>query len=89
MTWLETLFSQQFELTLVFRLWDIFFIYGFSFMIKFTISILKSFEDDILRLHSSDLISFVFSIPANIKNDDHLVESAIKVDIPELDYEHL
>lgn len=89
MSWIETLFSQQFELSLVFRLWDIFFITGFSFIVKFTLAILKSFEDKLLQLHNTDLLSFINSIPLQVKNDDDLVECAYNLEIPNLNLEEL
>ena len=38
--WLRTLFCQQFELELVFRLWDVFFVEGIDFLIKIALSML-------------------------------------------------
>lgn len=89
MSWIETLFSQQFELSLVFRLWDIFFILGFSFILKFTFAILKSFENELLQLYNTDLLSYIHSLPLQVKNDDDLVEFAYSLDIPKLNLEEL
>lgn len=86
MPWIQTLFSQHFELDLVFRLWDIFFTNGFSIMINFTVALLKSFEASMLSLYGLDLIKRIQWIPSNIDNIDALFVAASKIKHIELDF---
>ncbi len=52
MSWLRTLFAQQFELNFVVRVWDLFLIDGFNFAVKIVLALLYKHqgmpEDDIL-----------------------------------------
>jgi hypothetical protein len=42
--WLKTLFAQQFDLKLVYRLWDILCVDGFRFMLKVPLAILTLYK---------------------------------------------
>jgi hypothetical protein len=81
--WLQTLFAQQFDLGLVFRLWDVFFVYGFSFFIKVSLVLLEHAEPALLRLSNTDIIFSLKSLPMRIQDFDRLIDEAMILEIPD------
>jgi len=77
--WLRTLFSQQFNLEFVFRLWDIFFMDGLDFMVKISLSMLYYSKDKLLTLQYSDILLYMKSLPEKNWDYDELIETAIKM----------
>jgi len=76
--WIRTLFSLDLEPTLVFRIWDIFFLEGMNFIIKLVISLFAIKHDKILQLQSGDLLVYIKNLPKKIeKKFDELVEMSI------------
>lgn len=85
MSWIQTLFSQHFDLELVFRLWDIFFCAGFDMMIKFTLAILQSFEHEMLVLSGTDLLLYCQSLPSRVNDKDSIIVAASKIKLFQAD----
>lgn len=81
--WLQTLFAQQFDLGLVFRLWDVFFAYGFIFFIKVSLVLLEHAEPALLKLGNTDIIFSLKSLPMRVQDFDRLIDEAIELQIPE------
>lgn len=81
--WLQTLFAQQFDLGLVFRLWDVFFTYGFIFLIKVSLVLLRHAEPTLLKLGNTEIIFNLKSLPTRVLDYDRLIEEAIALEIPE------
>jgi hypothetical protein len=81
--WLQTLFAQQFDLGLVFRLWDVFFAHGFIFFIKVSLVLLEHAEPALLKLGNTEIIFSLKSLPMRIQDFDRLIEEAILMEIPE------
>lgn len=81
--WLQTLFAQQFDLGLVFRLWDVFFTYGFIFLIKVSLVLLKHAEPTLLKMSNTEIIFNLKSLPTRVLDYDRLIEEAIALEIPE------
>lgn len=81
--WLQTLFAQQFDLGLVFRLWDVFFTYGFIFLIKVSLVLLRHAEPTLLRMSNTEIIFNLKSLPTRVLDYDRLIEEAMALEIPE------
>lgn len=81
--WLQTLFAQQFDLGLVFRLWDVFFTHGFLFLIKVSLVLLRHAEPTLLKLSNTEIIFNLKSLPTRVLDYDRLIEEAIQLQIPD------
>lgn len=81
--WLQTLFAQQFDLGLVFRLWDVFFTHGFVFLIKVSLVLLRHAEPTLLKLSNTEIIFNLKSLPTRILDFDRLIEEAMQLQIPD------
>lgn len=81
--WLQTLFAQQFDLGLVFRLWDVFFAHGFLFFIKVSLVLLEHAEPALLRLNNTEIIFSLKSLPMRIQDFDRLIQEAMDLQIPD------
>jgi hypothetical protein len=81
--WLQTLFAQQFDIGLVFRLWDVFFAHGFLFFIKVSLVLLEHAEPALLKLGNTEIIFSLKSLPMRIQDFDRLIEEAMLMEIPD------
>jgi len=76
--WIRTLFSLDLEPTLIFRVWDIFFLEGMNFIIKFVLAMFSVNHENILQLQSGDLLVYIKNMPQTIdKIFDELIEMSI------------
>jgi hypothetical protein len=77
MSWLRTLFAQQFELNFVVRVWDLFLIDGFNFAVKIVLALLYKHQDALKVLAYTDLMKYMQDLPQQISSDDNVVTELI------------
>lgn len=61
--WIKTIYSYNFPLELIFRIWDVFFIEGMDFLIWVGLALLDQSEDDLLKMKSMDIMKYLQKIP--------------------------
>lgn len=78
--WLQTLFTICLPNDILIRLWDCFLVRGLDFIFNFSITILKYFEEDLLKLNDISYVSdFLKNINPYFKN-----EKTSKIDVEKL-----
>jgi len=83
--WLRTLFTQQFETELVFRLLDIFFVEGMDFLIKIALSMLFYSKETLLNTTPSNVVIVVNKLPEQKWDTDQLIEHSCKIDLKKIE----
>eukprot|EP01125_Pyxidicula_operculata_P007892 TRINITY_DN2666_c0_g1_i1.p1 TRINITY_DN2666_c0_g1~~TRINITY_DN2666_c0_g1_i1.p1 ORF type:complete len:239 (+),score=29.37 TRINITY_DN2666_c0_g1_i1:683-1399(+) len=77
--WMRTLFSHEFDLPVVFRIWDLFFVQKLDFLINFIVAIFLYDEDKILSMQSSEMLIYVKSLPTRWQSKfDDLLRLSVK-----------
>jgi len=61
--WLRTLYSYNFPLEIVFRIWDVFLLEGTDFLIWVGLITLDSCQDDLLKLRAMDILNYLKNLP--------------------------
>jgi hypothetical protein len=55
----QTLYTITMPVNAVIRIWDCLLVYGIEFIINFTLALVKSFEDDLIKLHDTiDVVEY-------------------------------
>jgi len=77
--WIRTLFALDFDLGVVFRLWDIFFVQELSFVTDFIISMFMVVEEHILALHAGAMLLYIKRLPHELVDQfDLLITLSVK-----------
>jgi len=77
--WIRTLFALDFDLVVVFRLWDIFFVQQLSFVTDFIVSMFSVVEERILDLHSGAMLLYIKKLPGELSGHfDQLITLSVK-----------
>eukprot|EP01120_Amphizonella_sp_Union-15-10_P014668 TRINITY_DN71_c0_g1_i1.p1 TRINITY_DN71_c0_g1~~TRINITY_DN71_c0_g1_i1.p1 ORF type:complete len:395 (-),score=31.21 TRINITY_DN71_c0_g1_i1:64-1095(-) len=79
--WFKTLFSQQFNLSFVFCLWDNFLLDGLNFIFKVPLSMLIFCKEKLLQLRYPDILFFLRSLPENQTDTVSLIKIAQKMQL--------
>lgn len=89
--WMMTVFSRSFPFDIVVRIWDIFFLEGWTVVYKVAIALLAHFSQEILALEDDEVFHFVREIPRNpsLPSADSLIASSSKYPITPKDVERL
>jgi len=61
--WLKTLYSYNFPLDIVFRIWDVFLMEGTDFLIWVGLIALDSLEEQLLKLHAMEINNLLKNLP--------------------------
>jgi len=61
--WLRTLYSYNFPLEIVFRIWDVFLLEGTDFLIWVGLITLDSCQDELFKLHAMDILNYLKNLP--------------------------
>jgi len=61
--WLKTLYSYNFPLEIVFRIWDVFLLEGTDFLIWIGLITLDACQDQLLNLHAIDILNYLKNLP--------------------------
>jgi hypothetical protein len=75
--WLITLFSYSFPLSFTFRVWDTLLVKGFSYVLQVAVSILRTFECQLLSLTFEAIIFFLREIPLHLAGDRKLADAIL------------
>jgi len=78
--WIRTLFVPDFDLAIVFRLWDIFFVEKLEFCMNFIITMFMQAQHKILALSGSQTLIYVNNLPKEFWNTniDQLITLSVK-----------
>jgi len=68
--WFRTLFALDFDLSVAFRLWDLFFARGLSFVGDFIITMFVVSQEEILAQKEGELLIFVKELPLKYQQED-------------------
>jgi len=63
--WLRTLFSYNFPIEIVFRIWDLFLLEGTDFLIWISLITLDACQDELLQLRTVEIMNLLKSLPEN------------------------
>lgn len=77
MSWLRTLFAQQFELNFVVRVWDLLLIDGFNFAVKIVLALLYKHQEALKALDYTHLMKYLQDLPQQVSGDDNMVTELI------------
>jgi len=61
--WFRTLFSYNFPIDIVFRIWDVFLLEGIDFLIWIGLITLDACQEQLLHLHTMDILNFFKHLP--------------------------
>lgn len=67
--WFRTLFSYNFPLQLVLRIWDVYLLEGIDFLIWIGLSILDQCEEHLIGLNEMDILKFFNKLPSFLVNE--------------------
>ena len=80
--WIMTLFSYDIAIPLLFQIWDLFFLFGWKFIIQFSLSLIQFIHPELEMLELEDSLHFIknFVKEGNIisKNGKHILHNALK-----------
>ncbi|EKX44386.1 hypothetical protein GUITHDRAFT_72355 [Guillardia theta CCMP2712] len=73
--WLLTLFAYSFPLNFTYRVWDVFFIKGFTYILQVAIAIIRQFEGDLLALSFEEIVFLLRDIPSRLHREPKLADA--------------
>jgi len=78
--WIRTLFVTDFDLAVVFRLWDIFFVEKMQFLLNFILTMFSRAEEKILALSGPQTLVYINNLPIEFHNSniDDLISLSVK-----------
>jgi len=78
--WLRTLLVPDFDLAIVFRLWDIFFVEKLDFFLNFVLTMFTKASDKILAISGPQTLIYINSLPKQFQdsNIDDLISCSLK-----------
>jgi len=78
--WVRTLFVTDFDLAIVFRLWDIFFVEKMEFLMNFIVTMFAQAEEKILALTGPQTLVYINNLPKEFHNSniDDLITMSVK-----------
>mmetsp|Transcript_4187 Transcript_4187/g.6600 ORF Transcript_4187/g.6600 Transcript_4187/m.6600 type:complete len:224 (+) Transcript_4187:1-672(+) len=75
--WLITLFSYTFPHEFTFKVWDAFFVKGFTFILQVSVALLRYFEPQILKLDFENMVYFLRGIAEKIENKPKIADAVL------------
>uniref|UniRef100_A0A0K0EGM8 RUN and TBC1 domain-containing protein 3 n=1 Tax=Strongyloides stercoralis TaxID=6248 RepID=A0A0K0EGM8_STRER len=85
--WFLTIFASSLRTDFLFRIWDLFLVYGCSIIFRIIISMFKIFENQIISMCRDnetfiniDIFNYISKIPKNIKKIDDIIEMSMSFD---------
>uniref|UniRef100_A0A7S4KTT3 Rab-GAP TBC domain-containing protein n=1 Tax=Guillardia theta TaxID=55529 RepID=A0A7S4KTT3_GUITH len=75
--WLLTLFAYSFPLNFTYRVWDVFFIKGFTYILQVAIAIIRQFEGDLLALSFEEIVFLLRDIPSRLHREPKLADAIL------------
>jgi len=78
--WVRTLFVPDFDLAIVFRLWDIFFVEKSDFFFNFVLTMFSQAYDKILSISGPKTLIYINSLPKQFQdsNIDDLISYSLR-----------
>ncbi|MCQ2815895.1 MAG: hypothetical protein MJ252_01390 [archaeon] len=80
--WMMSLFTSAFNIDLVMRIWDVFFIEGLKTLFAASVAILKYFQDKIMTLDYEDILELLHCCQEVKVDEDIIIDYIRKIKIP-------
>jgi len=61
--WFRTIFSYNFPLEMIFRIWDVFLMEGTDFLIWVSLALFSQSEEQLLKMHTMEIMKYFTQIP--------------------------
>eukprot|EP01128_Nolandella_sp_AFSM9_P006966 TRINITY_DN369_c1_g3_i1.p1 TRINITY_DN369_c1_g3~~TRINITY_DN369_c1_g3_i1.p1 ORF type:complete len:450 (-),score=65.87 TRINITY_DN369_c1_g3_i1:126-1475(-) len=77
--WIRTLFALDFELSVAFRLWDIFFVEGLAFVSQFIMTMFRLKKKAICELEGGQMLIYIKTLPKQFNGSwSHVIRIALR-----------